>query len=118
METRLGVRLAKRCECHATATSPSVSVPTHEFKRGGPNHPTNGIALSKTAHWLFDRGYWSISDDYEVLVNSDRFDEAGDAGYLLKSRAGRPILLPSRWQVLLPRLRAGGRRMECEQSVE
>jgi len=28
----------------------------------GHNHPTNGIALSKAAHWLFNRGFWSISD--------------------------------------------------------
>jgi len=67
----------------------------HQFKRGGPNHPTNGIALSKTAHWLFDRGFWSISDNYQVLVKSERFDEAGDAGHLLKPRAGRKILLPA-----------------------
>jgi putative restriction endonuclease len=30
----------------------------HPFKEGGGNPPTNGIALSKTAHWLFDRGFW------------------------------------------------------------
>jgi putative restriction endonuclease len=30
----------------------------HQFKQGGSNHPTNGIALSKTAHWLFDQGFW------------------------------------------------------------
>ena len=67
----------------------------HQFKRGGPNHPTNGIALSKTAHWLFDRGFWSIADDYRVMVQPDLFAEAGDAGLLLKPRAGREILLPS-----------------------
>jgi putative restriction endonuclease len=66
----------------------------HQFKRGGPNHPANGIALSKTAHWLFDRGFWSISDDYRVLMKSDRFDEAGDAGHLLKPRLRQPALLP------------------------
>jgi putative restriction endonuclease len=67
----------------------------HQFKRGGPNHPTNGIALSKTAHWLFDRGFWSIADDYRVLVRQDRFEEAGEAGLLLKPRGGLAILLPS-----------------------
>jgi putative restriction endonuclease len=68
---------------------------THQFKRGGPNHPTNGIALSKTAHWLFDRGFWSFGDDHRVLVRSERFEEAGDAGQLLKPRAGGEILLPA-----------------------
>ena len=66
----------------------------HQFKRGGPNDPTNGIALSKTAHWLFDRGFWSISDDHRVLVQDRLFDEAGAAGLLLKPRAGECILLP------------------------
>ena len=65
-----------------------------QFKRGGPNSPTNGLALSKTAHWLFDRGFWSIGDDYRVLVHGKRFDEAGDAVHLLKPRAESPILLP------------------------
>jgi putative restriction endonuclease len=66
----------------------------HQFKKGGSNYPTNGIALSKTAHWLFDRGFWSISDEYSVLVKAERFDEAGDAGHLLKPRANTQILLP------------------------
>jgi putative restriction endonuclease len=66
----------------------------HQFKKGGSNHPTNGIALSKTAHWLFDKGFWSISDDYTVLVTHQPFDERGDAAHLLKPRVGNPILRP------------------------
>jgi putative restriction endonuclease len=67
----------------------------HQFKQGGPNSPTNGIALSKTAHWLFDRGFWSIADDFLVLVKSEIFDEAGEAAHLLKARVSKPILLPA-----------------------
>ena len=67
----------------------------HQFKQGGSNHPTNGIALSKTAHWLFDHGFWSISDDYTILVAKDRFDERGDAAHLLKPRAGNSVLRPT-----------------------
>jgi putative restriction endonuclease len=66
----------------------------HQFKQGGPNSPTNGIALSKTAHWFFDRGFWSITDDFLVLVKSEIFDEAGEVSYLLKPRISKPILLP------------------------
>jgi putative restriction endonuclease len=66
-----------------------------QFKKGGSNHPTNGIALSKTAHWLFDRGFWSITDDLRVLVAADRFDEAGEEAYLLKKLAGRELLRPA-----------------------
>ncbi|MEQ1861750.1 MAG: HNH endonuclease [Chthoniobacteraceae bacterium] len=66
----------------------------HQFKRGGTSHPTNGIALSKTAHWLFDRGYWSLDDECRILVAAHKFDESGEAAHLLKPRANTPILLP------------------------
>jgi putative restriction endonuclease len=67
----------------------------HQFKRGGSNHPTNGIALSKTAHWLFDRGFWSITNELRVIVAADHFDEAGEEAYLLKKLAGRELLRPA-----------------------
>jgi len=67
----------------------------HQFKKGGSNHPTNGIALSKTAHWLFDLGFWSITDDLRVVVAEHRFEEAGEEAYLLKKMAGRELLRPS-----------------------
>jgi hypothetical protein len=35
----------------------------------GTDDPRNGIALSRSAHWAFDRGIFTISDQYEVLVN-------------------------------------------------
>jgi len=35
----------------------------------GTDDPRNGIALSKSAHWAFDRGLFTISDQYEVVVN-------------------------------------------------
>lgn len=35
----------------------------------GPDILTNGIALSGTAHWMFDRGLISLSDDLEILVS-------------------------------------------------
>lgn len=65
-----------------------------QFKRGGPCHPTNGIALSKTAHWLFDEGYWSINSDFRIIVADRVFDEVGDEALLLKRRAGAQIILP------------------------
>jgi putative restriction endonuclease len=39
---------------------------------GGPDVVQNGIALSATAHWLFDRYLISISDDYRLLVSHNR----------------------------------------------
>lgn len=66
-----------------------------QFKKGGSNHPTNGIALSKTAHWLFDRGFWSITHDLRVIVAADRFEEMGEEAYLLKKMVGRELLRPT-----------------------
>jgi putative restriction endonuclease len=39
---------------------------------GGPDVVQNGIALSATVHWLFDRHLISISADYELLVAHNR----------------------------------------------
>ncbi len=33
----------------------------------GPDSPRNGIALSRTVHWLFDRGIVSMEDDGRIL---------------------------------------------------
>jgi len=35
----------------------------------GTDDPRNGVALSRSAHWAFDRGIFTISDQYEVIVN-------------------------------------------------
>ena len=37
---------------------------------GGPDHVTNGIALSGTVHWMFDRGLIGMSDSGEILLSS------------------------------------------------
>lgn len=72
----------------------------HQFKKSGSNHPTNGIALSKTAHWLFDHGFWSITNDLRVIVAEHRFEEVGEEAYLLKKMARREILRPSNFHFL------------------
>ena len=59
------------------------------------NDPRNGIALSKNAHWQFDRGLWSLNDDYRVLVKRDKFIEDGVPGQRLADFEGRRIFLPS-----------------------
>ncbi len=38
----------------------------------GPDALRNGLALCRTAHWMFDRGIVSISDDYRILVNEKK----------------------------------------------
>ncbi len=68
----------------------------HQFADSRNNHPQNGLALSKNAHWMFDAGLWSLDDDYRVIVAKDRFDEAGEDAFLLKRFAGRRVELPGR----------------------
>jgi putative restriction endonuclease len=34
----------------------------------GPDSVRNGLALSGTVHWMFDRGLISIGDDYRILI--------------------------------------------------
>jgi putative restriction endonuclease len=79
-------------------STPLDAAHIHQFKRGESCHPTNGIALSKTAHWLFDHGFWSLSDDFRVLVAESKFEESGEATHLLKPRAGKEILRPAHRQ--------------------
>lgn len=67
----------------------------HEFHHSRNNDPRNGIALSKNAHWQFDRGLWSITDNYEILVNREKFIEDGVPGQCLSDFAGQRIFLPS-----------------------
>ena len=47
----------------------------HSFSDSGNNDPRNGLALCKNAHWLFDRGLWTLSDDYKVVVARNHIDE-------------------------------------------
>jgi len=35
----------------------------------GSDDPRNGISLSRTAHWGFDVGMFTISDQYEIVVH-------------------------------------------------
>lgn len=67
----------------------------HEFKDSRNNDPRNGMALSKNAHWQFDRGLWSLNDDYKVIVNRERFIEEGVPGQRLADFDGRRVFLPS-----------------------
>jgi putative restriction endonuclease len=39
---------------------------------GGPDVVQNGIALSGTVHWLFDRHLISLTDDYRLLISHNK----------------------------------------------
>ena len=37
----------------------------------GPDSVRNGVALSGTVHWMFDRGLISVADDFSILTARD-----------------------------------------------
>ena len=55
-------------------------------ERNGPDVITNGIALSGTVHWMFDRGLISLSDDLDVLVSRQVNDVDSVWSLINKSR--------------------------------
>ncbi|MDK1493648.1 HNH endonuclease [Sinorhizobium sp. 7-81] len=56
----------------------------------GPDILSNGIALSGTAHWMFDRGLISLSDDLDILV-SRQVNDPESIGALINN-TGRAIV--------------------------
>lgn len=61
-------------------------------EHGGSDSVRNGLALSGTLHWMFDRGLISVSDEGSVLVSRNKVP--GDVVDRLIHPAGR-ILWPS-----------------------
>ncbi|GAB4065560.1 HNH endonuclease [Ancylobacter sonchi] len=55
----------------------------------GPDIVSNGLALSGTAHWMFDRGLISLSDDLDVLISRHANDPDGVRAFI--NRSGRAI---------------------------
>ena len=53
--------------------------------------PSNGLALSKNAHWMFDQGLWSADEDLRVIVNTRAFTEHGPDSLRLGNYAGRHL---------------------------
>ena len=51
----------------------------------GPDIISNGIALSGTAHWMFDRGLISLADDLEILISRQTNDPQGVRSIINKS---------------------------------
>lgn len=55
----------------------------------GPDSLRNGIALSGTAHWMFDRGLISLSDDLTILV-SRQVNDIGSVQSII-NKSGRAL---------------------------
>jgi putative restriction endonuclease len=59
----------------------------------GPDIVSNGLALSGTAHWMFDRGLIALDDDMRILVSRQANDP--DSVRSLVNNTGR-ALMPQR----------------------
>ncbi|TSE13939.1 restriction endonuclease [Mesorhizobium intechi] len=56
----------------------------------GPDVVNNGLALSGTAHWMFDRGLISLADDLEILISRQVNDRESVQGFVNKTRRALP----------------------------
>jgi putative restriction endonuclease len=97
---RASVRSAYECRCAVTGFAirngggrPEVhAAHIWAVEDGGPDAVQNGVALSQTFHWLFDRGLIGVRDDYSLIVSHNKLPEG------LRGLIGvreEQILLPS-----------------------
>ncbi|HUD94944.1 HNH endonuclease [Sphingobium sp.] len=61
-------------------------------EKGGPDIVSNGLALSGTVHWMFDRGLISLGDDLEVLVSRQANDADSIRGLINRTGFALPPL--------------------------
>lgn len=90
-DARCAVTSLKLINGHGRAEVEAAHI--RPVEENGPDIVSNGLALSGTAHWMFDRGLISIADDHEILISRHVNDEAGARAIINKT--GR-ILVPGR----------------------
>ena len=59
--------------------------------QNGPDSINNGMALTGTAHWMFDRGLIGINDNYDIMISRQVNDIETVRGMINKSGV---LLLP------------------------
>ena len=56
----------------------------------GPDKTSNGLALSGTVHWMFDRGLVTLDDDLKILISRHVNDRQSVEALLNKTGYARP----------------------------
>jgi hypothetical protein len=79
------VRLGKMYEATAAHIVPK--------RKSGTDDPRNGLALCRTHHWAFDAGFFSLSNDYRVMLSPAAF-KAESREFALLQQDSRQILMP------------------------
>ena len=64
----------------------------HAFHKSHNNSPTNGLALTRDAHWMFDKGLWTLDPRHRVLVADEIFAEWGPETEWLRTRHQQPAI--------------------------
>lgn len=64
-------------------------------EKDGPDIVNNGIALSGTVHWMFDRGLIGLSDDLQILISRQANDPAGIRALINKDGYALPPRRPA-----------------------
>jgi len=64
----------------------------------------NGLSLCKNHHWAFDRGWFTVDDDYRIVVSNDLREKSPHA-QTMRDFHGQNIGLPAQ-QSYLPRIEA------------
>lgn len=54
--------------------------------QSGPDIVTNGLALSGTAHWMFDRGLIAVEDDLSIIISRQVNDRDGVESLINQTR--------------------------------
>jgi hypothetical protein len=84
------------CELMFQWNSLSEATAAHIIPKhlSGTDDPRNGLALCRTHHWAFDAHVFTLSDNYEIMLNP-RIEEADSQNFPLLAMEGKSILLPS-----------------------
>lgn len=59
----------------------------------------NGIALCKNHHWAFDRGWFTVDEQYKIIVSKE-LQEISPHSKPMKDFHGERLLLPNQEQYL------------------
>jgi putative restriction endonuclease len=66
----------------------------HQHAQSGDDDPTNGLALTPDAHWMFDKFLWTVDcrdSQFIVLVAKDRFTDSSPRGRTLREHHEKPL---------------------------
>ncbi len=74
-----------RPEAHRAGRAEVDAAHIRPVEANGPDILTDGIALSGTAHWMFDRGLISLSDEPDILISGQANDLESVQGLINKT---------------------------------